>query len=221
MLIGYTLDIWIFYIPLLDHNRLLSEYMAQFVLCRFCGVQIVLFVYCIFLIVDIPKRKYGNKSDIKLDKEEESTLIEAIQAAGDVLRSTGKSADINNKKTRLWNDVMNKINSILGNNRDVKEVNKKWNNLKGSAKARVDCRRREARRTGEVEDENILILNSDKEMSTSVTERVSQFFSRTPTFTGISGSLDLFQPPTTLLPPQTEIIEASDVICSKKYSVNR
>ena len=67
-------------------------------------------------------------------KEEEYTLIEAIQAAGDVLRSTGQRADMNNKKTRLWNDVMNKINSIHGNNRDVKEFKKKWNNLTGSQK---------------------------------------------------------------------------------------
>ena len=55
---------------------------------------------------------------------------------------------MNKKKTRLWNDVMKKINSIHGNNRDVKEVKKKWNNLKGSAKACVDCSRSEARRTG-------------------------------------------------------------------------
>ena len=48
-------------------------------------------------------------------------------------------------------------------------------------------------------------------MSTFVTERVSQMLSSTPAFTGISGSVDLFQLPTTLLPPQTEIIEASDV----------
>ena len=46
-------------------------------------------------------------------KEEEYTLIEAIQAAGDVLRGTGQSADMNKKKTRLWNDVMNKINSSM------------------------------------------------------------------------------------------------------------
>ena len=72
----------------------------------------------------------------------------------------------------------------------MKEVRKKWNSLKGSAKACVDCSRREARRTGEgpseageVEEEHILILNSDKEMSTSVTERVSQKLSSTPAFT--------------------------------------
>ena len=82
----------------------------------------------------------------------------------------------------------------------------------------MGCSRREARRTGggpneagEVEDEVILILSSDKEMSTAVTERVSQMLSSTPAFTGISGSVDRFQPPTTLLPTQTEIIEASAV----------
>ena len=45
-------------------------------------------------------------------KEGEYTLIEAIQAAGDVLRGTGEIADMNNKKKRLWNDVMKKINPI-------------------------------------------------------------------------------------------------------------
>ena len=70
------------------------------------------------------------------------------------------------------------------------------------AEARVDCSRREARSTGggsneirEVEDEDILILSSAKEMSTSVTERVSQMLSSTLAFTGVSGSVDLFQPP--------------------------
>ena len=64
---------------------------------------------------------------------------------------------------------MRKINSIHGNNRDVKDIKKKWNNLKGSSKARVDYSRREARRTGggqneagEVEDEDIMILSFDR-----------------------------------------------------------
>ena len=58
---------------------------------------------------------------------------------------------------------MKKINSILVNNWDVKEVKKKWNNLEGSAKACVYCSRREARKgggsneAGGVEDENVLI----------------------------------------------------------------
>ena len=67
---------------------------------------------------------------------------------------------------------MRKINSIHGNNRDVKDIKKKWNNLKGSAKARMDYSRRETRRTGggpngagEVEDEDIMILSSDRELS--------------------------------------------------------
>ena len=61
--------------------------------------------------------------------------------------------------------------------RDVKVGKKKWNNLKNSAK--VDCSCREVKRTGggpnetgEVEDEDILFLSSDKEKSTSVTRGV-------------------------------------------------
>ncbi|KAI6661407.1 hypothetical protein LOD99_13278 [Oopsacas minuta] len=109
-------------------------------------------------------------------KEEEYTLIEAIQDAGDILRG-----------------------------------------IAGSAKARVDSSRREARRTGggpneagEVEDEDIRILSSDREISTSVTERVSQMFSSTPAFSGICGSVDMFQAPTTL-PSHTEISESREV----------
>ena len=48
---------------------------------------------------------------------------------------------------------------------------------------------------GEVKDEDILILSSDKEVFASVTERVPQMLSSTPAFTGISGSIDLFQAP--------------------------
>ena len=59
-----------------------------------------------------------------------------------------------------------------------------------------------------IEDEDILILSSDEEIFTSVTERVSQVLPSTPAFTGISG--DLFQPPT-MLPPQTEISTACAV----------
>ena len=76
-------------------------------------------------------------------KEKEYTLIEATQAAGDVLRGTGQSRDINKKKMRLQNDVMKNINSIHVSNRDVKVVKQKWNNLKG-----YNCSRREARMTG-------------------------------------------------------------------------
>ena len=57
------------------------------------------------LIIDIPKREYGKNRKVNWTKEEEYTLIEGIQAAGDVLRSTGQSTDIN-KKMRLWDDVI-------------------------------------------------------------------------------------------------------------------
>ncbi|KAI6658926.1 hypothetical protein LOD99_10886 [Oopsacas minuta] len=111
---------------------------------------------------------------------------------------------------------MKKINSIHGNNRDVKDI-KESEQSKRFAKAHVDSSRREARRTGggpneagEVEDESIRILSSDRELSTSVTERVSQMSSSTPAFTGTCGSIYMFQAPTAL-PSHTEISESSEV----------
>ena len=75
----------------------------------------------------------------------------------------------------------------------------------------MDWSCREARKTGGrpneagvMKDEDILILSSNNQMSTSVTKKVSQMLSSTPAFTGLSGSVDLFQ-------PQTEIIEACAV----------
>ena len=80
-------------------------------------------------------------------KEEEYTLIEASRPAGDALRGTGQSADINKKKMRLWNDVMKNITPSMETT-GCERGKKKWNNLKGFAKARGDCSRRKARMTG-------------------------------------------------------------------------
>ena len=125
-------------------------------------------------------------------KEEEYTLIEAVQTAGDLLKGTGHSANLNQKKKALWKDMATKLNSIHGNHRDVKDLKKKWNNIKLTAKSHVDDSRREAMRTGggqnavgEVEEEQMLILAADKELTTSATERVTQMLGGTPAFSGI------------------------------------
>ena len=155
--------------------------------------------------------------------KEEYTLIDAIQAAGNLIRGTGQSAEINKKKKALLNGMMSKVNSIHGNNRDIKDIKKKWNNLKVTAKARVDNSRREVRRigggpnaAGEVEDEYALILAADKELSTSATERVSQMLEDTPAFSGISGSVDLFQGP--LMLPHTHT-SAADLHLNESSSM--
>ena len=61
---------------------------------------------------------------INWTKEEEYTLIDAIQAAGNQIRGTGQSAEINKKNKALWNGMMSKVNSIHGNNRDIKDIKK-------------------------------------------------------------------------------------------------
>ena len=94
---------------------------------------------------------------------------DAIQSAGDILRGTGHCADLNRKKKLLWKDMVGKVNSMHGNNRDVKDLKKKWNKLKRAAKSHVDSSRREARQTGglnavgEIDDEAILILAADED----------------------------------------------------------
>ena len=56
--------------------------------------------------------------------KEEYTLIDAIQAACNLIRGTGQSAEINKKKKALWNGMMSRVNSIHGNNRHIKDIKK-------------------------------------------------------------------------------------------------
>ena len=144
-------------------------------------------------------------------KEEECTLIEAVQTAGDLLRGTGHSANLNQKKKALWTEIQAKLNSVHGNNRVVKDIKKKWNNLKLNAKSHVDDSRREAMRTGagqnavgEGEEEQLVILAADKELTNSATERVTQMLGGTPAFAGITGAVDLIKP-TSRCPPKTQL----------------
>ena len=47
---------------------------------------------------------------------------------------------------------------------------------------------------GEIMDDDILVLQTDKEISTSATDKVTEMLQETPAFSGISESLDLFRP---------------------------
>ena len=76
------------------------------------------------------------------------TLISEIESNGELLRGSGNSADLNKKKKELWKTITCKVNAVLGNNRGVEDIRKKWNNLKLAAKSKVDDSFRESRRTG-------------------------------------------------------------------------
>ena len=128
-----------------------------------------------------------------------------------MIRGTGHSANLNQKKKALWVNITAKINLIHGNHRDVKDIKKKWNNLKLSAKSHVDDSRREARRTGggenavgEVDEEEMLILATDTQLTNSATDRVTEMLEGTPAFSGITGAVDLFQG-TSSCPPDEDV----------------
>ena len=61
---------------------------------------------------------------------------------------------------------------------------------------------------GEIDD--LLIIAADKELSTSATEKATQMLEGTTTFSGIGGSVDLFQGPSNF-PPSEEWIESSSI----------
>ena len=86
-----------------------------------------------------------------------------------MIRGTGHSANLNQKNKALWVNITAKINLIHGNHRDVKDIKKKWNNLKLSAKSHVDDSRRRTgggqNAVGEVEEEEMLILATDKQLT--------------------------------------------------------
>ena len=160
-------------------------------------------------------------------KEEEYTPIDAIQSAGKLLRGTGHCADLNKKKRLMWIDMIGKVNSIHGHTKDVKDLKKKWNNLKGAAKSHVDSSRREARQigggpnvVGEIDDEAILILAADKDLSTTATERITEMLEGTPAFSGIKRSANLFEGPSNSLPEELVIESSSMIIDAPKVLVN-
>ena len=62
--------------------------------------------------------------------EEECSLINEIESAGEILRGSGNSADKEKKKKQIWREIVVKLNSAYGNGRAVEDVNKKLTNLK-------------------------------------------------------------------------------------------
>ena len=115
-------------------------------------------------------------------REEECSLINEIESAGEILRGSGNSADRKKKKKQIWRDIVGKLNSAYGNGRAVEDVKKKWTNLKLNAKSKIDASSREARKTGRgtntaghVEDEDMLIISADRSISDSA-DRVTDMF---------------------------------------------
>ena len=135
-------------------------------------------------------------------REEECSLMNEIESAGEILRGSGNSAEKNKRRKQIWRYIAAKLNSVHGNARAVEDIRKKWTNLKLNAKSKVDASFREARKTGvgantagQVEDEDMQILSADRSIFADSADRVTEMFQNTPAFSGISGAADLFQAP--------------------------
>ena len=135
-------------------------------------------------------------------REEECSLINEIESAGEILRGSGNSADKNKRRKNLERHCSQTHNSVHSNGRAVEDIRKKWTNLKLNAKSKVDASFREARKTGrgtntvgQVEDEDMQILSADRSIFADSADRVTEMFQNILAFSGISGAAVLFQSP--------------------------
>ena len=53
------------------------------------------------------------------EEEEECTLINEIESAGEILRDSGNSADKNKRRKQIWRDIAGKLNSVHSYGRAV------------------------------------------------------------------------------------------------------
>ena len=141
----------------------------------------------------------GKTPQNKLDQEEECSLINEIESAGDILRGSRNSTDKNKRRKQIWRDIAAKLNSIHGNGRAVEDIRKKWTNLKLNAKSKVDASLGKPKTgggtnsAGQVEDEDMQILSANRSIFADSADRVTEMFQNTPAFIGISSAADLFK----------------------------
>ena len=67
-------------------------------------------------------------------REEECSLINEIESAGEILRGSGNSADKNKRRKQIWRDIATKLNSVHGNGRAVEDIRKKMDQPKAKCK---------------------------------------------------------------------------------------
>lgn len=80
--------------------------------------------------------------------EEKDVLVEEFSKKKELLEGSFKDVGTNSKKKEAWVLVCNWVNAVGGHNRDVKQVKKKWADLKSITKKKVAEEKRERIKTG-------------------------------------------------------------------------
>ncbi|XP_048238805.1 nuclear apoptosis-inducing factor 1-like isoform X2 [Haliotis rufescens] len=75
-------------------------------------------------------------------------LTEEVGSNSDVLFSSFSSCITNNRKKKIWEDILTKINANNTEVRTVPQLKKKWPDLRAAAKKKEVTRRKESVRTG-------------------------------------------------------------------------
>ncbi|XP_071093076.1 nuclear apoptosis-inducing factor 1-like [Haliotis cracherodii] len=75
-------------------------------------------------------------------------LTEEVGSNSDVLFSSFSTCITNNRKKKIWEDILTKINANNTEVRTVPQLKKKWQDLRAAAKKKEVTRRKESVRTG-------------------------------------------------------------------------
>ena len=65
-------------------------------------------------------------------RKEQLLLLEAMRPEADLLTGASRAADVNRKKEEVWAMIATKVNRVMGNNRTVDQLKKKWCKIRSS-----------------------------------------------------------------------------------------
>lgn len=108
-------------------------------------------------------------------------LIEKYEEKIGILKSKEKTADINKKKKKAWEEITTGVNALDGKcSRTVEQVKTRYKNMYNRAKQKLSRIRSHNSTTGGGSTSSIKL--------TSTEQKIAELFGDSPTFQGIPGS---------------------------------
>ena len=110
-----------------------------------------------------------------------SLLLEQAEKDLDLIKSKFSSVITNKRKTRVWEEITAKVNSLGVCLRSVSEVKDKWRSMVSIARKEYSKVNKDQRKTG----------GGEKPTSAkNSTRKIIDLFGEDPSFSGISGGFD-------------------------------
>ena len=114
-----------------------------------------------------------------------NVIFEAAEENLDVIKSKFSNVLSNNNKTKVWEDITNKVNSLGVCLCTVAEVKEKWRGMVSTAKKEHNKCAASRKKTGG---------GKQPESPQGTTFKIIELFEEDPAFSGISGGIDSGKP---------------------------